>query len=69
MPAMRTSGIPKPRPTPRPAFRAVESEFELLLSGADEELLEGVVEVVLVEELVEDEAKSTRLKWLRRSRR
>jgi hypothetical protein len=54
-PAIRTRGIPKPRPTPRPTFRDVESEFELLFLRAVEPLLEGAVEVGLVGlELVED---------------
>ena len=54
MPAIRTRGIPKPRPTPRPTFRDDEFEFELF-SGVIELLLEGVGEVVLVGlELVED---------------
>jgi hypothetical protein len=57
MPAIRTRGIPKPRPTPRPTFNVVESEFELLLSAAAVPLLEEALEARLVLLKLVDEVK------------
>ena len=66
MPAMRTNGMPIPRPTPRPTFSAVELELEE--DGVGDEVLalvcEAALEVDVAGALVAEAVVDELVAWL-----